>query len=464
MEIVVIIVAVLIVIVMVLLLIKLFQTKKAYATLQDRYKDIVDRDAEIQKRESRILELSQKQSTLETDLKKRLQELNNEYSKYRSIYDNLRKELSLLEESLEIQSFGVYRPHFDFSTSEEYKAKIEQNYERLKDLIKQERAARCTTEWSVSGSRRDGERMTKQYTKLMLRAFNGECDASILKVRWNNAIVMEERIRKAFEAINKTGTVYNIFIAPEYLDLKIEELRLTHELQEKLYKEKEEQRRIQEQMREEERVQREIELAKKEAEDEEKRYQKALEKARIELNRTEGAELDALNQKIKELERQLQAAQELKERAISRAQITKSGHVYIISNIGSFGENVFKIGMTRRFEPFDRINELGDASVPFKFDIHAMVYSENAPELESKLQKHFESKQVNLVNERKEFFNVTIDEIEEFAKANNLAVTITKLAEAKEYRETLALRQQALQQGAPLKEPSPFPETLISAS
>ena len=463
MEIILIIVSVVLAAAIVFLLIRLLQTKKAHDVLQEKYKGIADRDAEIQKRDARIFELSRIQTSLEQDQKKKLQELNDEYGKYKAIYDNLKKELTLVEENLEIQSFGVYKPHFDFKTSEEYKAKLEQNYEKQKALVKDDRAAKCTMQWSVGGSRREGERMTKQYTKLMLRAFNGECDASIVKVKWNNIMVMEERIRKTFEAINKMGTVYNIFITQEYLDIKLEELRLSHELEDKLYKEKEEQRRIQEQMREEEKVQREIEQAKQDAEDEEKRYQKALEKARLELEKAKGAELDQLNDKIKGLEQQLEQAQKEKERAISRAQLTKSGHVYIISNIGSFGENVFKIGMTRRLEPLDRIRELGDASVPFSFDVHAMVYSENAPELEGTLQRFFERKRINLINARKEFFGVRIEELEEFAKANNLSMTITKLAEAREYRETLAIRQQKTEKPVSTAESSPFPESLIGA-
>ena len=268
---------------------------------------------------------------------------------------------------------------------------------------------------------------------------------------------------QTFEAINKMGTVYNIFLTQEYLDIKLEELRLSHELEDKLYKEKEEQSRIREQMREEEDAQREIEQAKQDAEDEEKRYQKALEKARLELEKAKGGELDQLNDKINGLEQQLEQAQKEKERAISRAQLTKSGHVYIISNIGSFGENVFKIGMTRRLEPLDRIRELGDASVPFSFDVHAMVYSENAPELEGRLQHFFERKRINLINARKEFFGVTIEELEEFAKANTLSMTITKLAEAREYRETLAIQQQKTEKPVSTPEVSPFPESLIGA-
>jgi hypothetical protein len=224
------------------------------------------------------------------------------------------------------------------------------------------------------------------------------------------------------------------------LELKIKELRLTHEYQDKIKQEKDEQREIQEEMREEEKASREIERAREEAEKEEARYQKALEKAREEAQKATGDKLDKLNDKVRQLEEQLKAAQELKERAISRAQITKSGHVYIISNIGSFGENVFKIGMTRRLEPMDRVKELGNASVPFAFDVHAVAYSENAPELENKLHKQFETNRINLVNNRKEFFHINLDDIENWSKKENIDLRLTKMAEARDYRESIALR------------------------
>ena len=217
-------------------------------------------------------------------------------------------------------------------------------------------------------------------------------------------------------------------------------------------------------MREQEKAQREIEKARTDAEEEEEKDTKALLKAKAEIEKTQGEELYRLNEKIKLLEENLKKAQELKERAISRAQLTKSGHVYIISNIGSFGETIYKVGMTRRLEPMDRINELGDASVPFDFDVHGMIYSENAPELENALHKKLEPKRINWVNLRSEFFNTTIDEIEAIVKELNLNIQLTKIAEAREYRETLSLikaRSGAVQK--PEKEEKKevrFPETL----
>lgn len=457
-----------VVVVIVLLVIQLTKKAKSNRELKvslNKYKDIINLDSEVSKRKADLETLGSKLSELEKVYKEKDSALNQDYLQHKAIYENLRKEVSLLEENLENISYGLYKPHYDYKTSEEFKQKIEEIIDRQKQAIKNETAIYCPVKWVVGESKAEGVKMKKHYSKLMLRAFNGECHATIAKVRWNNIGNMEARIEKAYEAINKFGDTLQISVTKEYFDLKLQELRLEFELQEKLYQEKEEQRKIREQMREEEKAQREIEKARKEAEEEEERNEKALQKAKAEIEKAQGKELELLTEKIKRLEENLQKAHELKERAISRAQLTKSGHVYIISNIGSFGDTVYKIGMTRRLEPIDRIDELGDASVPFDFDVHGLIYSENAPELENILHKRLDSKRVNLVNRRAEFFNTTIDEIEAFVNELNLNIQLTKMAEAKEYRETLALRE--VQGGATqktekeIKEDAKFPETLI---
>lgn len=366
--------------------------------------------------------------------------------KAKEIFDKLKNEITIYEDNIEIMSYGLYVPQFDFQTSEEYKNAIKENIQTQKDFIKSEKAAICNTNWQVGGSSKQGEIMIRRYIKLSLRAFNGECDALIGKVNWNNVSKIEERIRKTFDAINKLGKSNDVFITSEYLELRIEQLKLTHEYELKRYEEKEEQKQIREQMREEERAKREIEKAQKEAEAEEIRYQKALEKAQEDIAKATGDELEKLKEEMKRLEEELKEAGSKKERALSMAQQTKSGHVYIISNIGSFGENIYKIGMTRRLEPLDRVKELGDASVPFLFDVHAMIYSENAPKLENSLHKAFENKKVNMINHRREFFNVTLSEIELTIKENfNKEIQFTKIAEAKEYRETQEIIKRMLQ-------------------
>jgi hypothetical protein len=212
-------------------------------------------------------------------------------------------------------------------------------------------------------------------------------------------------------------------------------------------------------MREEERARKEIESAQKQAEKEEARYAAALEQARREYDTADSAAQEALRKKIELLEKQFEEAHDRKARAISRAQLTRSGHVYIISNIGSFGDQVFKIGMTRRLEPLDRVKELGDASVPFPFDVHAMIYSADAPTLETGLHKRFEGRQINLVNTRREFFNVTLDDIERAVRSLcGQEAEFIRVAIADEYRESHALRakqaeaQQAVAVAAQAKE------------
>ena len=157
------------------------------------------------------------------------------------------------------------------------------------------------------------------------------------------------------------------------------------------------------------------------------------------LKRAVGTKQQKLLGQIVELQRRLEEAQANKERAISRAQMTRSGHVYVISNVGSFGEHVYKIGMTRRLDPMERVRELGDASVPFQFDVHAVIYSEDAPALENALHRSFNNRRINRVNERKEFFRVGIDEIAGAVRKHHGEIEITRAAEAVEYRKTLAM-------------------------
>jgi hypothetical protein len=351
----------------------------------------------------------------------------------------LRIEVRELDEEATLQSFGFYAPHYDFPDSSRYQVELDSIRSQQARMISDKTAAVCDTKWHVSGSYREGEKMVGQYLRLMLRAFNGECDAAIAKVKYNNVNVMLSRIRKAAEAINKLGGVMQCRLNPKYVDLKLNELYLVHEHQEKVFQEKEEQRRIREQMREEEIALREFEKAQREAEKEEQRYAEALQRAREEVETAAGAKQEKLRLKIEELERRLVEAHERKERAIARAQMTRSGHVYVISNIGSFGEHVYKIGMTRRLDPMDRIRELGDASVPFQFDVHAIIYTDDAPALENTLHRRFGSRRINRVNERKEFFRATIDEIVDVVRENHGEIELTRLAEAEEFRKTLAM-------------------------
>ncbi len=399
------------------------------------------KNEEITRKYAGVIDLEHEISTG----KEKLKQINEERSEALTKQEELEKEVALLEENLEDISFGLYKPHFNFQTPDQYKDRLTAVRDKERDLIRKHTAAVCPTKWTVGDSAKEGTKMVKLYMKLMLRAFNGECDAAVATVGWNNIARMEERIRRSFNQINELGSVTHVSLTNEYLALKLDELRLTHEFEEKRYLEREEQRRVREQLRDEERARQEIERAREEAEREEADYEKALTKAREEALRTTGAQLEKLTERIRSLEGKVEEARQTKQRAIARAQLTKSRFVYVISNIGSFGERVFKIGMTRRLEPMDRIYELGDASVPFPFDLHVMLYSDNAPELEAALHEVVEDRAINLVNPRKEFYrNVDLDEIEAFVRKRGLSAQFIKIAEAREYRETLAIHQQWL--------------------
>ncbi len=406
------------------------------SSLKNKYGGIIDIENEIKFREE------EKKKQIE-DIESKIEEVKNKsnifkkrYEEGLEIYKGLKKQISLYNSTIKYYDYGLYEPIYDFNTSEEYKELLKENIEKQKQVINKDGATFCDTLWSVDGSVSKGSLKTKRTKKLMLRAFNGECDSLIAKVKWNNINNINERFNNIFEKINQLGEPSRIEITKEFFDLKKEELIITYEQQLKKYKGKEEQRRIREEAREEEKAQRELERNRRDAEKEELFYQKALEKVKREIEQATGAKYEALSDKIRVLEEELVKANEKKERAISMAQQTKIGYVYVISNIGSFGENIYKIGMTRRLEPEERIYELSNASVPFKYDIHALIFSEDAPTLENELHKKFDEYKVNMTNNRKEFFKVDLDKIMEEIKSMGFETDFIIEPEAREYRET----------------------------
>jgi hypothetical protein len=409
----------------------------------------VELEAERDRLERIVAQIRVNQQEALQELHTQRQQGEADMAAFQAGIERLRAEFNALDEEANLQSFAFYKPRYDFADSGQYQIRLEKVREQQKQMIKDKTAAVCLTKWTVNGSASEGRKQINQTLKLMLRAFNGECDAAIAKVKYNNATVMETRIRKAHEVINSLAQVQTCQIAWAYLHLKLEELYLAHEYQEKLQEEKEEQRRIREQIREEEVALRELEKAKLDAEKEEKRYAEALRKATEEAERAVGERQQKLMWQVEELKRRLDEAKTNKERAIAQAQMTRSGHVYIISNVGSFGEDIYKIGMTRRLDPMDRVRELGGASVPFAFDVHAIIYSEDAPSLETKLHHLFSRQRVNRINERKEFFRVSIEEIARAVRENHGEINLTLAAEAREYRKTLALLREEQQPATP---------------
>ncbi|WPZ34525.1 DUF4041 domain-containing protein [Thalassobaculum sp. OXR-137] len=401
--------------------------------------------------ESRVSELSSQVETITASISK----LRAQYADKKVIYDRLMSEVAIFDERLAFAEMGVYEPHFDFTDSEQFKAEIEAVRAKQKAMVTNKTAATCAIKWSVDGSASKGQTMTNRAIRLTLRAFNNECDAAIANVRWNNANAMVRRLGYAREQIDKLNVSNQVTIAEEYYRLKLLELKLTHEYREKQKVEREERAEAARAAREEQRLLREIE----EAEREEARYQKLVAKAKAEALGAEGAKLEAYQRQIEMLEADLAEAHAKVERAQAMAEVTTSGYVYIISNVGSFGPEVVKIGLTRRLDPTDRVRELGDASVPFVFDTHAMIYSDEAPALERALHLEFEGRRVNAANYRKEFFRVGLDEVEEAVARLAPGASFFRDIEAQEYMETVALRNTKIEADQARAE-SVFPEMI----
>ncbi len=357
--------------------------------------------------------------------------------------DEKKDQIVELDETILLQEFGLYTPVFNFTTSEEYKFKLEEIREKEKNMILEGSAATCSIEWTVDGSRAKGKTMTNRNIKQILRCFNDECDVLIDKVKFNNVGAFIQKARKSYEALNKINESNKVSISWNYLQLKADEIKLAYEYECKKQKEKEEQKRIREQLREEAKLAKEIEEARKDIEKEQRHYENALNKINSQLESCDETEKELLLEKKQEIESHISNLEIAIKDIDYREANKRAGYVYIISNIGSFGEDVYKIGMTRRLDPMERVEELGDASVPFKFDVHAMIFSEDAPQLETALHQAFENKKVNMVNGRREFFHVSLQEIENVVKENyDKTVEFIKTPQAEQFRETQKILSQ----------------------
>lgn len=350
---------------------------------------------------------------------------------------NLERQLIVANEDLDMESYGLYRPMYDFATALGYKEKLGEVRVQQKGLITSKKAVNFSPDWTVNGSKTQGKKMTNDNIKIMLRAFNNECEAAINKVKYNNIQTIKDRIYNSYNQINNLNEVNKCSFTKQFYDLKIAELHLAYEYERKKEEEKEALREQREKEREEKALQKEIESKKKIIDKEMKHITNILEELELKLVTANDSEKDALVRQIQELKDNLRQFEEEKEELDWRLVHAAAGYVYVISNIGSFGEGVFKIGVTRRLDPLDRISELSSASVPFKFDIHALIFSYNAYQLENDLHKKFSANRINMVNNRKEFFKLNIEEIKsELEKYKDLTIDFNEIPAAEEFRES----------------------------
>lgn len=360
-----------------------------------------------------------------------------------AIIDDKNRQLHEFDDEFLVQEFGLYEPKFAFANSTQFKDALKQCRAQQKELIKQFNAEAKQTAWTVNGKHSEGKKMVGQIARLLMEAFNGECDEIVRKVTYSNVNKSLERIDKIAENVNKKCQVVGISIPPRYITLKKNEVQLAFEFSQQKEEEKERLRILRAEAAEQKRVEREIEEKRKKLDKERKQYSSEYEKIqrRIETN----ADGRNLLDKAADLKQHLDDIDKAVKDVDYRAANQKAGFVYIISNVGSFGEGVYKIGMTRRLDPDERIKELSGASVPFGFDIHAMIFSDDAPKLEAALHHAFDDKKVNIVNQRKEFFRVSLQEIEDVVKANyDKTVEFTEAAPAEQYRISEELRKKGI--------------------
>lgn len=397
----------------------------------------VELQEDILKKQQKLENLDNEILNLES-IKKRLDKniLNRE-----ATLDSFRDELIDVQNQIELESFGLYQPKYDFATSIGYKAELDAVRSRQKQMIKDKTAVRFSVNWQVDGSKAKGRKMNNDNIKLILRSFNNECEAAINKVKYNNLPSIEKRIQKSFEQLNKLNESVAISLTPFYLEEKLKELYLAYEYERKKEEEKEELKEQRQREREEKALQREIESQKKVIDKDINHYHNMINDLEKKLaSLTDSIQIEELSSQITDLSTKVMEREKEKEELDYRNAHAAAGYVYIISNIGAFGKDVVKIGVTRRLEPLERISELSSASVPFSFDVHALIFSYEAYQLENELHLFFSDYRINRVNNRKEFFRVPIEKIEDKLKEyGNLTIDFTKDPDASEYKESLAI-------------------------
>lgn len=352
------------------------------------------------------------------------------------------------EDTVLLESFALYEPKYQLTNSVDYKKRLEVI------RVAQKNAARSLSavvdSWDdedildVEGeflTKSEWKKLRKNALKLALRSFNSESEYCIDNVRFSNLEKMADRIRRSFATCNKLLEATDVLWKEGVLEQKLEELYLAHEYQVKRQEEKEALRQAREDQREQEKLEKEIREARTKIEKERRHFTSALQKLQLRLAAANNQqERDDLQTRIGQLTTQNNKLDEAEKLLDYREQNARAGYVYVISNIGAFGEGIYKIGMTRRLEPMDRVDELGDASVPFRFDVHALVFSDNAPALEAKLHSHFAAGRLNKINGRKEFFRADLKQIEAVIRANyDAVVEVVHAAPAEQYRESLRL-------------------------
>ena len=329
-----------------------------------------------------------------------------------------------------LQELGIYEFAHPLDDAIQYKDRLDVLRARVKETAK-ERGVTGAANWAVNGSHQDGARMVREQCRLMLRAYNAEADNCIRTVRSHNLEPTVSRLTRAKDSIQKLGRSMAIQITEEYHDLRLAEIRLTSDHHLRVAEERENQRALREELREQEKVERELQKAREKFLKERDQYEAALQ---IAINSGDASAIATMQERLEQAEVNLRDIE-------NREANARAGYVYVISNLGAFGDQIVKIGMTRRLEPTERIRELSGAGVPFLYDVHVLFFSDDAAGLEGQLHREFEERRVNRVNLRREFFYATPHEVREAVRRIVGATTLEfrEEAEASEFRRSMSM-------------------------
>lgn len=410
---------------------------------------IAEVDNKIKTRKEELENLDAKYEKLtaekEKELETKLHDANYDLIHTKQKYEEIKKDLVRAEDDLEMQEYGLYEPRYNFIHAVDYKERLDAVRKQQKQMIKDKTAAVGHTDWTMKGSEAKGRAFVNANIKQILRSFNNESTVLISKVKHSNIDSIENRLKKTFTSLNNLYKREDVEITQGYLNLKLDELHLAYEYEVKKQEEKEELREAREREREEKKLQKELEKERQKFERENETINSEIEEAKAKMAQAAAEEKAKLEAEIAKLQEALDKNNEEVKKINEWKEKPGAGYVYIISNIGSFGEGVFKIGVTRRDNPEDRIRELSSASVPFRFDTHVFIFSKNAYELESELHNRFDKQRVNKVNMRKEFFRISIDDVKKIVEENKGQVhSFIEHPDAEEYYDTLKMEKQTL--------------------
>ncbi|MGP5714514.1 DUF4041 domain-containing protein [Brachybacterium tyrofermentans] len=368
------------------------------------------------------------------------EELRHEVARAQEKLALVERDIIVARDRVELEARGLYDYEHVAEASASLAVDLTHVRSEIKQMNKYDRAIHATTGFTFNNSTSKGTTFVNQMRRIMLRAYNAEAENAVKTVKTGNLSPAIKRLSRAKEQIEKQGSMIDLAVDETYHRFRLQEIELAARHHEAVAAEKALDRERREELREQRRAEQELRAEKERLEKERNHYLNSISRLRA---AGDHAQADDLQAKLGQIDEEIAQAD-------YRAANIRAGYVYVISNIGTFGEGVVKIGMTRRLDPMDRVKELGDASVPFNFDVHALFFSDDAVAVEAQLHREFATQRLNQVNTRKEFFRVTPAEVLETLKKQRVSVLEFRTdAEAEDYRTSQAIIAQHDQRALP---------------